>query len=132
MKDNDLINNALCNRVLKEKAAYAVALFALFVFLHGADMFHFSLCGDELKETMEDIPDIYIAQRRWGIALWKMIFGFGYLPFLNVPIFAAVSVVTIMLQVEILRIRTQTGKCIYGLAFAVCPVWLSLVRISHL
>lgn len=111
---------------------YSLGVFVLLVVLHGADMFHFSCVGDELKESMEDIPDIYIAQRRWGIAVWKTLFGYGYLPYLNVLVFAAISTTTVLYQLKLLGFRTLFAQVIYGMAYCACPVWYSLIGISHL
>ncbi|MBR5878452.1 MAG: hypothetical protein IKY91_02790, partial [Akkermansia sp.] len=113
-------------------AIYALGLFALFVFLHGVDMFHFCCVGDELRESMEDVPDIYIAQRRWGIAVWKLIFGYGYLPYLNVLVFSLISTIAVLFQLKLLEFRTLIAQIVYGLAYSVCPVWFTLIGISHL
>ena len=111
---------------------YIAGLMILHLVVYGADMFHFSLCGDELVETMEKVPDIYIAQRRWGVALWKEVFGYGYLPYLNVFIFAFISSLTIWLQTRLFRFEGTMSQMVYGVAYTACPVWGSLVRISHL
>ena len=123
-----------CPMIMKGRDCimYAFGLFVVYMALYGIDMFHDYMCGDELKESMEDIPDIYIAQRRWGTALWKTIFGYGYLPYMNVLFFAAVSVLTVLLHLRIFSFRSNLACVVYGLVYSACPVWMSLIRISHL
>lgn len=113
-------------------AIYALGLFALFVLLHGVDMFHFCCVGDELRESMEDVPDIYIAQRRWGTAVWKLIFGYGYLPYLNVLVFSLISTAAVLFQLKLLEFKTLIAQIVYGLVYSACPVWFTLIGISHL
>lgn len=117
---------------LRTSIIYSLGIFVLFIILYGADMFHFSLVGDELRESMEDVPDIYIAQRRWGTAVWKTLFGYGYLPYLNVIVFSAIQTITVLFQLEIYGFRMLFAKVVYGMVYCACPVWHSLIGISHL
>lgn len=111
--------------------AFVCFIFALHLFIYGAELFHTSLCGDEIRESMDIIPDQYIAQKRWGIVIWKEIFGYGYLPFLHITIYSLISALCVLLQVKTLSFRTVKSQLVYGIIYACCPLWQNLLIFSQ-
>ena len=120
-----------CNQKQKD-IILLLAIFVLNFIVYGVDCFQHALCGDEIKELMEDVPDIYIAQRRWGIALWKECFGYGYLPFLSVIIFCAANSLTALIHTKLFGLSNNTSRFIYSVAYSVCPVLFRILTFSEL
>ena len=133
LKHNQQQNSLLQGFNRKQKSAILIlSIFLLNFAIYGVNCFQFSLCGDEIRELMEGIPDIYIAQNRWGTVLWKELFGYGYMPFLSFLIFAVTSSLIAYLHTELFNIQNFSNKLIYAVAFTLCPLWLSINRFSEL
>ena len=133
-QESDLHKNSLlhgCN----QKQKNIILLFGIFLLnfiVYGVDCFQHALCGDEIKELMEVVPDIYIAQRRWGVALWRECFGYGYLPFLSVVIFCAANSLTALIHTKLFNLSSDTGRLVYSAAYCLCPVLHHILTFSQL
>lgn len=103
---------------------YILFIFGLHLFIFGNFMFPGSLCGDELKETMEAPQSLYLVQKRWGVVIWKSIFEYGYLPYIGITLFSAIAAATCLLHVKLLNFSSMTSRLAYGALYTASPYWL--------
>ena len=68
--------------------------------------------------------EIYVANMRWGLALWRYIFGFGSLPLVAGVISGAVISLSLLVHVRIFDIESFTKRLAYGVVYLCGIQWL--------
>lgn len=98
---------------------------------------YFPLClrnglhWDEVFDTAGRANGTYIAAGRWGLSLYRWVFGLGYLPLISGIAAGGFLAVALVLQVKLIGIKSRYAKLSYGLLYFGCVQWAAQLQYSH-
>ena len=86
---------------------------------------------DELFDLAGAANGTYIAAGRWGLALYRWVFGVGYMPWISGVIAGIYIAVALVLQTRLLKISSMPLKFVYGAFYIGSIQWASQLQYSH-
>lgn len=109
---------------------WGLAFFLLYLLIYGLLLPRFGLHWDEVLDFDGSATGTYIGAGRWGMALYRVVFGCGAIPW-AAGIMAGLFLSTaIVLQTRLLRLNTVGLKCCYGGLMLGMPQFSSMLVYS--
>lgn len=86
---------------------------------------------DELFDAAGAANGTYIAAGRWGLALYRVVFGLGYMPWVSGIVAGVYIAAALVLHGRLLGIYSRYGKFLYGALYVGCIQWAMQLQYSH-
>lgn len=98
--------------------------FLLYCCIYAVVTFRFGMVMEEVHEGVTVHHQMYISNMRWGVALWRGIFGFGALPLVSGMIAGVAISLSILIQTKIFGIHALRFKLAYAVIYLSGIQWL--------
>ena len=86
---------------------------------------------DELFDAGGAANETYIAAGRWGLALYRLLFEVGYMPWASGIIAGGYISAALVIQYRLLGIVSCSGRFLYGAFYVGCIQWAFQLQYSH-
>ena len=86
---------------------------------------------DELFDAAGAANGTYIAAGRWGLALYRSVFGLGYMPWVSGIVAGGYIAAALVLHGRLLGIASGYGKFLYGALYVGCIQWAMQLQYSQ-
>lgn len=95
------------------------AYFPVFLFIYGAMLVRGGYHWDETLDFTGGALDTYVANGRWGLVLWRCVFGMGCAVWTSGVLAGILLTVSLVLQTRLLKIETLGLQLLYGIIYMV-------------
>ncbi len=117
--------------VLMNNLGWWLCYYCIYLFVYFPLFQRNGLHWDELFDTGGAAIEIYVAAGRWGLAVYRLLFEVGYVPWAS-GIVAGVYIATaLIIQNKILGIASRMEKLTYGTIYLGCIQWATQLQFSH-
>ena len=125
-------NSFRCMLNHKQKdAIFCLVVFLLYFIIYGILSFRFGMVVEEVHEGITLHHELYVANMRWGLALWRAIFGYGALPLVAGIISGAAIALSLLVHVRIFGIESFGKRLAYGVIYLCGIQWLYQLMYSN-
>jgi len=100
----------------------AAGFFLLYLYINGAIVLRLDMSGDEILDFggSDMARQVYMANGRWGIALWGKLVGAGYIPLVGGVTAGLILSVAYIMQCRLLYLHALREKVLYGVISLAC------------
>ncbi len=91
----------------------------IFLFIYGGMLVRGGYHWDETLDFAGGALDTYIANGRWGLVLWRCVFGMGCAVWTSGVLAGILLTVSLVLQTRLLKIETPGLQLLYGIIYLV-------------
>ena len=120
--------NPLLNR---HEIALCFGYFALYMLVYVPVCVRQGLHWDEVFDVAGAANGTYVAAGRWGLALYRYLFGMGYIPWASGVVAGLYIAAALVLQTRLFSIRAGFGLVLYGALYIGCVQWVNQLQYSH-
>lgn len=93
--------------------------FLVFIFIYGSMLVRGGYHWDETLDYAGNGLDTYIANGRWGLALWRAIFGMGCSVWASGILAGLFLTISLVVQTRMLRLERISHQLVYGIIYMV-------------
>ncbi len=126
---NDSLSSLLSDK--QKDYIFCLSVFFLYCTIYGLISFRLGYVMEEVHEGVTVHHELYIANMRWGVALWRSIFGFGALPLVAGLVAGAAISLSLLLHVRIFNINSYKKRLAYGCIYLCGIQWLYQLMYSN-
>lgn len=111
-------------------ACIGIALFSWF-FIHTFRIFRFGMTIEAVHEGIETQQGFYIGMGRWGIALWRSLFGgYGYMPWISGAISGLAIAISCLILIKLFRLSSKLSHVVFIIMMTASPVFMHHLNFS--
>ena len=111
-------------------ACISLALFSWF-FIHIFRIFRFGMTIEAVHEGIEVQQGFYIGMGRWGIALWRALFGgYGYMPWISGAISGLAIAISCLILIKLFRLASKLSQVVFIIMMTASPVFMHHLNFS--
>lgn len=115
----------------RREIALCFGYFALYILVYVPVCMRQGLHWDEVFDVAGAANGTYVAAGRWGLALYRYLFGMGYIPWASGVVAGLYIAAALVLQTRLFSIRTGFGLFLYGALYIGCVQWVNQLQYSH-
>lgn len=104
--------------------------FALYLLVYFPLVLRNGLHWDEVLDVAGAANGTYVAAGRWGMALYRQIFGLGYMPWTAGVVAGLYISAALVIQTRFLGINTTPGQLWYAVLYIGCVQWAAQLHYS--
>lgn len=119
-------------KLIKEEGAWFSLYFCLFLLMYGYSVLRLGMYGDDLYDFNGEETGLYIAAGRWGIALWRGIFGLGACLWAAGIVSGLLLSAVIICQCRLLQLSGTLQRLVYGGFYLGCIQFNHMLQFSFL
>ncbi len=119
-------------KLLKQEGAWFALYFCLFLLVYGYSVLRLGMYGDDLYDFNGEETGLYIAAGRWGIALWRGIFGLGACLWAAGIASGLLISAVIICQCRLLQLNSTLQRMVYGGFYLGCIQFNHMLQFSFL
>lgn len=107
-----------------------IALFS-WLFIHLFRIFRFGMTIEAVHEGIETQQGFYLGMGRWGIALWRGIFGgYGYMPWISGAISGLAVAISCLILIKLFRLGSKLSQIVFIVMITASPVFMHHLKFS--
>lgn len=118
-------------QLVRDEVALCLGYFALYMLVYMPVCVRQGLHWDEVFDVAGAANGTYVAAGRWGLALYRYLFGMGYIPWMSGVVAGLFIAAALVLQTRLFAIRTRFGAALYGFLYIGCVQWVNQLQYSH-
>ncbi|MBR4311097.1 MAG: glucosyltransferase domain-containing protein [Akkermansia sp.] len=119
-------------RLLKEEGPWFVLYFCIFLLVYGYSVLRLGMYGDDLYDFNGEETGLYAAAGRWGIVLWRGIFGLGACVWAAGIASGLLLSTVIVCQCKLLKLQGPLQRLVYGGFYLGCIQFNHMLQFSFL
>ena len=115
----------------RRTAVLLFGYFILYILVYLPVCVRQGLHWDEVFDVAGAANGTYVAAGRWGLALYRYLFGLGYMPWVSGVVAGLYIAAALVLQTRLFSIKTGFGLFMYGSMYIGCVQWVNQLQYSH-
>lgn len=119
-------------KLLQEEGPWFTLYFCIFVLVYGYSVLRLGMYGDDLYDFNGEETGLYAAAGRWGIILWRGIFGLGANLWAAGIASGLLLSAVIICQTHLLKLTGNLQRLIYGGFYLGCIQFNHMLQFSFL
>lgn len=119
-------------RLLREEGPWFVLYFCIFALVYGYSVLRLGMYGDDLYDFNGEETGLYAAAGRWGIVLWRGVFGLGACVWAAGIISGLLLSAVIIFQTHLLKLTGPFQRLVYGGFYLGCIQFNHMLQFSFL
>ena len=127
----DFINKSALPLVDSRAAVLLFGYFVLYMLVYLPVCVRQGLHWDEVFDVAGAANGTYVAAGRWGLALYRYLFGMGYMPWVSGVVAGLYIATALVIQTRLFSIKTRFELFMYGSMYMGCVQWVNQLQYSH-
>ena len=120
------------HKLLRTEAPWFALYFCLFLLIYGYSILRLGMHVDDVYDFSGEETGLYAAAGRWGVVLWRGIFGLGACVWAAGIISGVLISLCICLQTHLLRLSSWGQRLIFGGFYLGCIQFSHMLQFSFL
>lgn len=121
-----------CKDTLKRELLWVAAIAGIYMLIHGYLMLRLGLHQDEVYDFCGEEAGLYAAAGRWGVLLWRYVFGEGASLYAAGITAGIATAITVVWQTKILKLDDVYAKLLYCAFYVGCTQYAHMIRYAFL
>lgn len=124
------LSHAQCTPAYKREGLWFLLFFVLYLLIYGYSALRLGMHVDDLYDFGGEETGLYAANGRWGIMLWRSVFGPGACIWAAGVMSGLLLSTLICLQTHLLSFTTAFSKLVYGCFYLGCIQFSHMLQFS--
>lgn len=121
----------LRGKTLRENLLMGGVFWLVYVLVYGSISMRAGLLWDEMLDAEGGATGQYVAAGRWGLALYRHVFGVGVFPLVASLLAGAYIAAALVWQIRLLKLESRLHRLFYGGIYLACIQWAYQLEFSH-
>ena len=117
---------------LKEEGKWFILYFCIFLLVYGYSVLRLGMYGDDLYDFNGEETGLYAAAGRWGVIVWRGIFGLGACQWAAGIVSGLLISAVIICQCHLLKLTGTLQRVVYGGFYLGCIQFNHMLQFSFL